>query len=140
MFRPFCPVEVQILNPQDAQRAVRALLDKPAQLLVLASRARLAQLGLTPFLTALQGDGHAVQGALDDDVLFGVQSPAQLMAFPGRNVVGGAQAAGFRTVCQTPGRTVIAAGEQALIFHNDGPDLPPQACGAGGNHQTRHNR
>ena len=31
MFRPFCPVEVQILNPQDAQRAVRAQLDKPAQ-------------------------------------------------------------------------------------------------------------
>ncbi|MEA4927940.1 MAG: iron-containing alcohol dehydrogenase [Candidatus Limiplasma sp.] len=80
MFRPFCPVEVQILNPQDAQRAVRALLDKPAQLLVLASRARLAQLGLTPFLTALQGDGHAVQLISDIPANPAVSDVAALLA------------------------------------------------------------
>ncbi len=80
MFRPFCPVEVQILNPQDAQRAVRAQLDKPAQLLVLASRSRLAQLGLTPFLTALQGDGHAVQLISDIPANPAVSDVAALLA------------------------------------------------------------
>ena len=80
MFRPFCPVEVQILSPSEAQRAVRALLDKPAQLLVLASRSRLAQLGLTPFLTALQGDGHAVQLISDIPANPAVSDVAALLA------------------------------------------------------------
>lgn len=80
MFRPFCPVEVEILNPQDAQRAVRALLEKPVQLLVLASRSRLAQLGLTPFLTVLQGDGHAVQLISDIPANPAVSDVAALLA------------------------------------------------------------
>ena len=61
MYQPACPVDVRILPPAEAQGAVRAMLGKPAKLLVLASRSRCAQLCLTPFLTALQGDGHAVQ-------------------------------------------------------------------------------
>jgi phosphonate metabolism-associated iron-containing alcohol dehydrogenase len=61
MFSPFCPVDVRVLPAAEAMLAVRAMLPKPRRLLVLASRGRSAALGLAPFLTALQGDGHAVQ-------------------------------------------------------------------------------
>lgn len=61
MYQSICPVDVRVLPPAEAQQAVRAMLGKPARLLALASRARCAELNLTPFWTALQGDGHAVQ-------------------------------------------------------------------------------
>lgn len=61
MFSPICPTDVRVLHAAAAQRAVRAMLDRPARVLVLASPGRCASLSLTPFLTALQGDGHAVQ-------------------------------------------------------------------------------
>lgn len=61
MYSPVCPTDVRVLHAAAAQRAVRAMLDQPCRLLVLASPGRCASLSLTPFLTALQGDGHAVQ-------------------------------------------------------------------------------
>ncbi len=61
MFNPFCPVDVRVLPTEAAMQAVRSMLPKPCRLLVLASPGRCAALGLAPFFTALQGDGHAVQ-------------------------------------------------------------------------------
>ena len=61
MFSPFCPVEIKVLPPREAMLAIRAMLPKPRRQVVLASRGRCASLGLAPFFTALQGDGHALQ-------------------------------------------------------------------------------
>ena len=61
MLEPFCPVTVRVLDAVGGQQAMRAMLPKDAKILVLASRGRCAELGLTSFFTALQSDGHAVQ-------------------------------------------------------------------------------
>ena len=61
MYHPICPVDVRVINAVDGQRAVRDWLKGTHRLLVLASKSRCAELNLTPFFTALQGDGHAVQ-------------------------------------------------------------------------------
>lgn len=61
MFQPLCPVDVRVTTEADGRRAIRDMLSGPQRLLVLASRSRCADLNLTSFLTALQGDGHAVQ-------------------------------------------------------------------------------
>ena len=61
MYHPICPVDVRVTDAAEGQRAVRDWLKNPQRLLVLASKSRCAELNLTPFFTALQGDGHAVQ-------------------------------------------------------------------------------
>ena len=61
MLEPLCPVAVRVLDAAGGQQSVREMLPKGTGVLVLASRARCAELSLTPFFTALQGDGHAVQ-------------------------------------------------------------------------------
>ncbi|NLI20247.1 MAG: phosphonoacetaldehyde reductase [Clostridiales bacterium] len=61
MFLPLCPVDVRVLDAAKGRAAIRDMLNQPTRLLVMASRARSAELSLTPFLTALQGDGHAIQ-------------------------------------------------------------------------------
>ena len=61
MIQPFCPVDVRVVSDEAGRQAMRAMLPPAARLLVLASRSRCAQLNLTSFFTALQGDGHAVQ-------------------------------------------------------------------------------
>lgn len=61
MIQPFCPVDVRVLDAAAGQAAIRALLNKPARLLVLASASRSRALRLAPFWAALQADGHAVQ-------------------------------------------------------------------------------
>ncbi|HNW86225.1 MAG TPA: phosphonoacetaldehyde reductase [Candidatus Limiplasma sp.] len=61
MLSPLCPVDVRVLDAARGQQALRDMLPKGAKVLALASRARSAELNLTPFWTALQSDGHAVQ-------------------------------------------------------------------------------
>ncbi len=79
MFWPVCPVDVRLTDPKGGQNAVRAWLDSPRRLLTLASRSRLAALNLAPFLTALQGDGHAVQLVTDIPVNPTVDDVAALL-------------------------------------------------------------
>ena len=79
MFYPMCPVDVRVLPPEEAMKAIRAMLDKPTHLLVLASRARCTALGLTTFFVALQGDGHAVQLYSDIPANPGVEDVAALL-------------------------------------------------------------
>lgn len=80
MYLPLCPVDVRVLDVKRGQQAIRDLLDKPARLLVLASRTRCAELNLTPFFTALQGDGHAVQLYTDIPTNPSVADVAALLA------------------------------------------------------------
>ncbi len=80
MFSPLCPVDVRVLAAAEAMQAVRAMLPKPQSLLVMASRGRSAALGLAPFLTALQGDGHAVQLYGDIPANPSVQDVAALLS------------------------------------------------------------
>ena len=61
MFQPMCPVDVRVLPPEEAKKAVRSMLPNPTRLLVLASRGRCTALGLATFFGALQSDGHALQ-------------------------------------------------------------------------------
>jgi len=80
MYLPLCPVDVRVLDVKRGQQAIRDLLDKPARLLVLTSRTRSAELNLTPFFTALQGDGHALQLYTDIPVNPSVADVALLLA------------------------------------------------------------
>ena len=61
MFSPFCPVDVRVLNKTEGMLAVRDMLkDQKHLLLALVPRQLCGPLALSPFFTALQGDGHAV--------------------------------------------------------------------------------
>ena len=75
------------------------------------------------------GDAHAVHGGLDDDVLFGVQAAADLVALPGRDAHLFAQAARLQTVAHTGGRTVVAGGQDVSVLDGDGAHLATQAGG-----------
>lgn len=62
MFSPFCPVDVRVLHKTEGMLAVRDMLrDQKHHLLALVPRLLCGPLALSPFFTALQGDGHAVQ-------------------------------------------------------------------------------
>mgnify|MGYP002563011592 CR=1 FL=1 len=62
MFSPFCPVDIRVLNRTEGIQAVRDMLSgQKHRLLALVPRQLCGPLALSPFFTALQGDGHAVQ-------------------------------------------------------------------------------
>jgi hypothetical protein len=75
------------------------------------------------------GDGDAMVGRLDNGVLFGMETAAQLMTFPGGNGLKFAEAADVEAVPQ-PGRsTVVTRGQDLFVLDEDGPHMPPEAGG-----------
>ena len=75
-------------------------------------------------------DARAVFGGLDDRILLGMQSAAYLVPLAGRNAELFAQAPAVSAVLYAGGGAVIPRGENVPVFHDNGPDLPPQARGA----------
>ena len=80
MYTPICPVDVRVLDAEAGKRAVREMLPVPQRLLVLTTRSRSKELHLTPFFTALQGDGHALQLYADIPTNPAVEDVAALLA------------------------------------------------------------
>ena len=77
-------------------------------------------------------DRHPVDGRLDDRVLLGVDGAAQLVTLSRRDAELLAQAADVEAVRRVARGAVVAGGEDALVAHEDGPDLTAQARGARG--------
>lgn len=79
------------------------------------------------------GDGDAHDGGLDDGVLLGVEGAAVFVAFAGAeaHALAGA-AAEVGAVGHAGGCAVVAGGDDAVVFDEDGADLAAQAVGAFG--------
>ena len=78
-------------------------------------------------------DAHPVQGGLDDDVLFGVQAAADLVALAAGHAQLLAQANPRpRQWGVSEGGPVVACGQDAFVAHGDGPHLAARAGGAFG--------
>jgi hypothetical protein len=75
------------------------------------------------------GDRNPVVSGLDDGILFGVEPPAQLMAFARGNGSEFTKAADIKAMVQTGRRTVVTRGQDLLVLHKDGSHLPPEARG-----------
>ncbi len=99
-FHFFCPIDVQVLDVSAGTAYVRKLLNgREEKLLVFAPRFLCAELTLTPFFTALQSDGHAVQlytdipsNPLVDDVARALSDladfkPTAALAFGGESCI-----------------------------------------------------
>lgn len=79
------------------------------------------------------GDGDAHDGGLDDGVLLGVEGAAVFVTFAGAeaHALAGA-AAEVGAVGHAGGCAVVAGGDDAMVFDEDGADLAAQAVGAFG--------
>jgi hypothetical protein len=64
-----------------------------------------------------------VHGGLDDGVLFGVDSAAELVAFTRGHAQLFAQAAHVEAVAHAARGAVVTGGEHALVAHQHGADL-----------------
>lgn len=72
-------------------------------------------------------DGHAVARRLDDGVLLGVDTAAQLMLLSGGNAELLAQAADVEAMRKPRRSSVVSAGDDALVVNQDGADGAAQA-------------
>jgi hypothetical protein len=66
-----------------------------------------------------------VQRRLNDRVLFGVESPAELVALAGGDMVLFAEAPDFQAMAESRGGAVIACGEDPPVANQRGADTSP---------------
>lgn len=69
--------------------------------------------------------GDAVNGSLDNDILFGMQSAAQLMTLTGWNIKLFTETSNLQAILHIAWGTVITSGEDMFILHSNGAHLTP---------------
>ena len=72
---------------------------------------------------------NAVVSCLDDGILFRMQAPAQFVAFPRGDAKLLAQAACIEAMFQSRGSPIVPGGQDFLVLHKNGADLPSDAGG-----------
>ena len=75
-------------------------------------------------------EADAVHGGLNDNVLFGMNRPADFRPGAGRNILRVAQAAQFQAVFYAGRSAVVTGGEDVFIFYSHRAHMMPQAGAA----------
>ena len=71
---------------------------------------------------------YAVHGALDDDILFSMQTAANLMPFTGRNIHFRPQTARIPAMLHSARHAVVACRQNMFVFHGNGADFSSDTC------------
>jgi len=86
----------------------------------------------TRMVRAVKGrspDLDAMVGSLDNRILLGMKTAAELVPFSGRDPLFLAEATDIQAVFHPGGSSVVTGGQNLLILDEDSPHLPPQASG-----------
>jgi hypothetical protein len=75
-------------------------------------------------------DTYSMEGSLDNDILFSVDSAAYFVTLPGRYSKFISEAAQFQTMMYARRSTVITSSKNMLVSDGDRSDMMPLACGA----------